>query len=80
MLGSLLLWQYSHKKIVKAWLRNLLQVNAFIVRKGSKGLRTSKIENKIALRCVQNADIFLDECFVPDSARLPGVNSFKVGY
>ena len=56
----------------------MLQVNAFIVRKGSKGLRTSKIENKIALRCVQNADIFLDECFVPDSARLPGVNSFKV--
>ena len=55
-----------------------LQVNAFIVRKGSKGLRTSKIENKIALRCVQNADIFLDDCFVPDSARLPGVNSFKV--
>ncbi len=55
-----------------------LQVNAFIVRKGSKGLRTSKIENKIALRCVQNADIFLDDCFVPNSARLPGVNSFKV--
>lgn len=56
----------------------LMQVNAFIVRKGAKGLRTSKIENKIALRCVQNADIFLDDCFVPDSARLPGVNSFKV--
>ena len=55
-----------------------LQVNAFIVRKGSQGLRTSKIENKIALRCVQNADIFLDDCFVPDSARLPGVSSFKV--
>jgi alkylation response protein AidB-like acyl-CoA dehydrogenase len=24
------------------------------------------------------ADIYLDDCFVPDSARLPGVNSFKV--
>lgn len=54
------------------------QVNAFIVRKGTKGLRTAKIENKIALRCVQNADIFLDDCFVADSARLPGVSSFKV--
>lgn len=63
---------------MRAQKRQLLQVNAFIVRKGCKGLRTSKIENKIALRCVQNADIFLDECFVPDSARLPGVNSFKV--
>ena len=29
------------------------QVNAFIVRKGNPGLRTTKIENKIALRCVQ---------------------------
>ena len=37
-----------------------LQVNAFIVRKGSKGLRTSKIENKIALRCV------------PERGHLPG--------
>ncbi len=53
------------------------QVNAFIVRKGARGLRTAKIENKIALRCVQNADIFLDDCFVPEAARLPGVNSFK---
>lgn len=56
----------------------VVQVNAFIVRKGARGLRTSKIENKIALRCVQNADIFLDECFVAESARLPGVTSFKV--
>ncbi len=31
------------------------QVNCFIVRKGAKGLRTEKIQNKIALRCVQNA-------------------------
>ena len=48
------------------------------MRKGAAGLRTGKIENKIALRCVQNADIFLDDCFVPDAARLPGVTSFKV--
>ena len=33
---------------------------------------TTKIENKIALRCVQNADIHLQEAFVPDSDRLPG--------
>ncbi|GFR46240.1 hypothetical protein Agub_g7786 [Astrephomene gubernaculifera] len=52
------------------------QVNAFIVRKGNPGLRTSKIQNKIALRCVQNADMTFTECFVPDSARLPGVKSF----
>ena len=54
------------------------QVNAFIVRnKLVTGLKTEKIENKIALRIVQNADMYFDRVFVPDSARLPGVNSFK---
>lgn len=53
------------------------QINAFIVRKGAKGLVTTKIENKIALRCVQNADIHLDDVFVPDTDRLPGCNSFQ---
>ena len=57
----------------------MAQVNAYVVRKGAAGLRSAKIENKIALRCVQNADIYLDDCFVPDAARLPGVTSFKVG-
>ena len=65
---------------VVIWARNneTNQVNAFVVKKGTKGFKTSKIENKIALRCVQNADIMMTDCFVPDSARLPGVNSFKV--
>lgn len=64
---------------VVIWARNneTNQVNAFVVKKGTKGFKTTKIENKIALRCVQNADIMMDKCFVPDSARLPGVNSFK---
>ncbi len=53
------------------------QVNAFIVRKGTPGFRASKIENKIALRCVQNGDLQFDNCVVPDAARLTGVESFK---
>ena len=42
------------------WARNTSDnnnVQAFVVTKGSKGLKTSKIENKYALRAVQNADI-----------------------
>lgn len=64
--------------IIIVWARSSVtgQVNAFIVRKGTPGLTTSKIENKIALRCVQNADILMEDVFVPDSDRLPGVNSF----
>jgi hypothetical protein len=30
-----------------------VQVNAFVVRKGTPGFTATKIDNKIALRCVQ---------------------------
>lgn len=65
--------------VVVVWARSSEtgEVNAFIVRKGAPGFSARKIENKIALRCVQNADIELRDVFVPDSDRLPGVNSFK---
>mmetsp|Transcript_25590 Transcript_25590/g.64931 ORF Transcript_25590/g.64931 Transcript_25590/m.64931 type:complete len:461 (-) Transcript_25590:299-1681(-) len=65
--------------VAVVWARNseTQQVNAFIVRKGTPGFKATKIENKIALRCVQNADMVFERCFVPDSARLPGVESFK---
>jgi acyl-CoA oxidase len=32
------------------------------------------MQNKIALRCVQNGDILLKDAFVPDEDRLPGVS------
>ena len=52
-------------------------INRFIVKKGTPGYTTTKIENKIGLRIVQNGDIVLKEVFVPDEDRLVGVNSFK---
>jgi hypothetical protein len=55
-----------------------VQVNAFLVRKGTPGFTPTKIENKIALRCVQNADMLFERCFVPDSARLPGMQGVCV--
>lgn len=60
--------------IAVIWARNTEtgSVNAFIVRKGNPGYACTKIENKIALRCVQNGDIHLTDCFVPDADRLPG--------
>jgi acyl-CoA oxidase len=65
--------------VVVIWARNLdtKQVNAFVVKKGTPGFTTTKIEAKISLRCVQNADIDMQDVFVADSARLTGVNSFQ---
>ncbi|KAF8119068.1 hypothetical protein N665_0001s0124 [Sinapis alba] len=53
------------------------QVNGFLVQKDAPGLTVTKIPNKIGLRIVQNGDILLQNVFVPDEERLPGVNSFQ---
>ncbi|KFK23840.1 hypothetical protein AALP_AAs60678U000100 [Arabis alpina] len=53
------------------------QINGFIVKKDAPGLKATKIPNKIGLRMVQNGDILLQNVFVPDEDRLPGVNSFQ---
>eukprot|EP00245_Coleochaete_scutata_P003418 TRINITY_DN15035_c0_g1_i1.p1 TRINITY_DN15035_c0_g1~~TRINITY_DN15035_c0_g1_i1.p1 ORF type:complete len:447 (+),score=75.88 TRINITY_DN15035_c0_g1_i1:112-1452(+) len=53
------------------------QINGFIVKKSNPGYSATKIENKIGLRMVQNADIVLKDAFVPDEDRLPGVDSFQ---
>lgn len=65
--------------VTVVWARNSEtgQVNCFIVKQGTPGFKATKIENKISLRCVQNADMLFERCFVPDSARLPGVTSFQ---
>ncbi|WP_427016919.1 acyl-CoA dehydrogenase family protein [Pseudarthrobacter sp. P1] len=53
------------------------QVKAFLVDTTAEGYSATKIENKIALRTVQNADITLDNVVVPDAFKLAGGNSFR---
>lgn len=53
------------------------EVKAFIVKRGTAGFTTSKIEDKLSLRIVQNADIVLDGVRVAESDRLPGIRSFR---
>jgi glutaryl-CoA dehydrogenase len=61
------------------WARDLSdgQVKGFVVEKGTPGLSTTKIKDKIALRVVQNAYITLDGVRVPESSRLQQATSFK---
>ncbi len=53
------------------------QVKGFLVRKGNPGFKAEKMEDKMALRIVQNALITLTNCKVPESDRLQEANSFK---
>jgi len=53
------------------------QVKAFLVDTALPGFSATKIENKISLRTVQNADITLEEVVVPDFFKLANANSFR---
>ncbi|MFL6141258.1 MAG: acyl-CoA dehydrogenase family protein [Labedaea sp.] len=65
--------------LVVVWARdeNDNKVKGFVVERGTPGFTTTKIEHKIALRAVQNADIVLDDCRVPEANRLPGARTFR---
>jgi glutaryl-CoA dehydrogenase len=52
------------------------QVKAFVVENDNPGYAASKIEGKVALRMVQNADITLTDCRVSEDARLANCHSF----
>lgn len=53
------------------------QVKAFVVEKDNPGYKATKIQGKVSLRMVQNADITLTNCRVSEDARLQKCNSFK---
>jgi glutaryl-CoA dehydrogenase len=65
--------------LVVVWARDAEtnHVLGFVVEKGTPGFTATKIEGKIALRIVQNADILLEDCRVPESNRLQNANGFK---
>ena len=64
---------------VIVWARDLDddQVKGFVVEKGMQGFTAEKMEGKLALRTVQNADITLTDCRVPEANRLQKANSFR---
>ncbi|GAB3616016.1 acyl-CoA dehydrogenase family protein [Okibacterium endophyticum] len=53
------------------------QVKGFLVRSDSPGYTATKIERKISLRPVQNADITLENVVVPERMRLQNARSFR---
>ncbi|MEO7059823.1 MAG: acyl-CoA dehydrogenase family protein [Lapillicoccus sp.] len=64
--------------VVVIWAKDAQsgEVGGFLVERGTEGFVPTKIEGKIALRGVQNADITLTDVFVPADHRLVGATSF----
>lgn len=65
--------------VVVVWARDVDDdnVKGFLVRKGTPGFQAEKIEDKMALRIVQNALITMKDCVVEEADRLQEANSFK---
>ena len=53
------------------------QVKGFLVEKGTPGFTAEKMEDKMALRVVQNALITLKDCRVSEANRLQNARSFR---
>jgi glutaryl-CoA dehydrogenase len=64
--------------LVVVWARDVADdsVKGFVVEKQMPGFTATKMENKLALRITQNADITLDGVRVPEANRLQNANSF----
>lgn len=64
---------------VVIWAKDVAdnQVKGFLVETATEGYSASKIENKISLRSVENADITLKNLRISDDFHLAGANSFR---
>lgn len=65
--------------IIIVWAKDVDsgQVKGFIVDRLTEGLSTEKIEDKMALRIVQNAFVRLNDVMVPETRRLQNADTFK---
>jgi glutaryl-CoA dehydrogenase len=48
------------------------EVAAFLLERGTPGLRVAPIERKLSFRMSASSELFLERCFVPEGQRLPG--------
>jgi glutaryl-CoA dehydrogenase len=69
----------SFADLTVIWARDVddNQVKGFVVEAGTPGFTTENLQDKIALRVVQNALITLDDVRVPEANRLQHATSFR---
>jgi len=65
--------------VVVIWARDITDdtVRGFLVPAGTPGFRATKIQRKIALRAVENADISLEGVRVSEANRLQRIDGFR---
>jgi len=65
--------------LVVIWARDVADnhVKGFLVRTPAPGFAATKIERKVSLRAVENADIVLDDVVVAERDRLQNIHGFR---
>src|SRR5580700_12246311 len=54
-------------------------MTAFIIERGTKGLKAGKKENKLGMRASETAEVIFEDCFVPDSQVVGGDEKIGTG-
>ncbi|MDH6514310.1 alkylation response protein AidB-like acyl-CoA dehydrogenase [Streptomyces sp. SAI-135] len=68
---------FADHVVVRARDEDDNHVKGFVVDKGTPGFDPVKIENKLAFRIVENAEITLTDVRVPEADRLQNINSLR---
>ncbi len=63
--------------VAVVWARTDEGIQGFLVEKGSPGFSAPEIKGKLSLRASVTSELVLEEVFVPEENRLPGVKGLK---
>src|SRR5580700_9858873 len=55
-------------------------MTAFIIERGTKGLKAGKKENKLGMRASETAEVIFEDCFVPDENVVGGEAKIGGGF
>jgi alkylation response protein AidB-like acyl-CoA dehydrogenase len=55
-------------------------MTAFIIERGTKGLKAGKKENKLGMRASETAEVVFEDCFVPDENVVGGEAKIGAGF
>lgn len=55
-------------------------MTAFIIERGTKGLKAGKKENKLGMRASETAEVIFEDCFVPDENVVGGESKIGSGF
>jgi alkylation response protein AidB-like acyl-CoA dehydrogenase len=55
-------------------------MTAFIIERGTKGLKAGKKENKLGMRASETAEVIFEDCFVPDENVVGGEEKIGNGF